>query len=66
LPPPGAIDLDGLAVSDEDMAQLLAVDRDGWRAEVPLVAAYYATFGDRLPAVLTGQLDELSRRLGPV
>ena len=65
LPPPGAIDLDGLAVSDEDMAKLVAVDGDEWRAEVALVADYYATFGDRLPAALTGQLDELSRRLGP-
>ena len=52
LPPPGAIDLDGLAVSDEDMAKLVAVDGDEWRAEVALVADYYATFGDRLPAAL--------------
>jgi phosphoenolpyruvate carboxykinase (GTP) len=65
LPPPGAIDLDGLEVSDDDMAQLLAVDGDEWRAEVPLVAEYYAAFGERLPAALTRQLDELSGRLGP-
>lgn len=63
LPPPGAIDIDGLKVSDEDMAELLAVDRGEWAAEVPLIAEYYATFGDRLPAALAGQLDDLSRRL---
>jgi phosphoenolpyruvate carboxykinase (GTP) len=65
LPPPGAIDLDGLEVSSDDMTALLAVDRDGWRAEVPRVAEYYATFGERLPAALGRQLDELSERLGP-
>jgi phosphoenolpyruvate carboxykinase (GTP) len=63
LPPPGAIDIDGLKVSDVDMAELLAVDRDEWAAEVPLIAEYYARFGDRLPAALAGQLDDLSRRL---
>jgi phosphoenolpyruvate carboxykinase (GTP) len=65
LPAPGAIDLDGLEVSNDDMTELLAVDRDGWRAEVPPVAEYYATFGERLPAELTRQLDELNSRLGP-
>ena len=47
------------------MAELLAVDRDEWTAEVALIAEYYAMFGERLPAALTGQLDDLSRRLGP-
>ena len=47
------------------MAELLAVDSDEWRAEVPLVAEYYATFGRHLPAALARQLDELSGRLGP-
>ena len=65
LPPPGAIDVDGLEVSSDDMTALLAVDRDGWRAEVPRVAEYYATFGERLPAALRRQLDELRERLGP-
>ena len=63
LPPPGAIDTDGLKVSDEDMAELLAVDPDEWTAEVGLIAEYYAMFGERLPAALSGQLDDLSRRL---
>jgi phosphoenolpyruvate carboxykinase (GTP) len=65
LPAPGAIDLDGLEVSNDDMTELLAVDRDEWRAEVLPVAEYYATFGERLPSALTRQLDELNSRLGP-
>ena len=63
LPPPGAIDIDGLDISSDDMTKLLAVDRDGWKNEIPLVAEYYATFGERLPAALTRQLDELRGRL---
>ncbi len=63
VPPPGALDLDGLDITDDDMAKLLDVDRDEWRAEVPPVAAYYAVFGERLPTALVRQLDDLSRRL---
>jgi phosphoenolpyruvate carboxykinase (GTP) len=63
VPPLGALDLDGLDISDDDMAKLLEVDRDEWRAEVPPVAEYYAVFGSRLPPVLVRQLDDLSRRL---
>src|ERR1019366_2750318 len=37
LPAPGAIPTDGLAVAEEDMAELLRVDRDEWRAELPLI-----------------------------
>ena len=44
-----AIDTDGLDVSRTDMDELLRVDADGWRAEVPLIREYYAKFGDRLP-----------------
>ena len=34
----------------EHMEELLRVDVEGWRAEVPLIREYYAQFGDRLPA----------------
>jgi phosphoenolpyruvate carboxykinase (GTP) len=63
LPAPGAIDTTGLAVSEEDMAELLRVDLEGWRAEVPLIKEHYARFGDRLPAELAAQLDALEHRL---
>ena len=47
---PSAIDIEGLDVSQEDMDELLRVDTDEWRAEVPLIREHYAKFGDRLPA----------------
>jgi phosphoenolpyruvate carboxykinase (GTP) len=64
LPAPGAIPTEGLDVSDEDMAELLRVDSDEWRAEVPDIEKHYAQFGDRLPAELAAQLEALRARLG--
>jgi phosphoenolpyruvate carboxykinase (GTP) len=63
LPTPDAIDTDGLAVSKKDMEELLRVDMDEWRHEVPLIREHYAGLGDRLPVELTRQLDALERRL---
>jgi len=64
VPTVEAIDIDGLEVSHDDMEELLRIDADGWRAEVPLIRGYYAKFGDRLPAALAGQVDTLEKRLG--
>ena len=64
VPAPGAIDTVGLGVSDENMAKLLEVDTAEWREEVPLIREHLAQFGDRLPAALAEQVNELERRLG--
>ena len=64
VPAPGAIDTDGLEVSKEDMGELLRVDVAEWRHELPLIADHFSRFGDRLPAALSAELDELERRLG--
>ena len=63
LPADGELDLDGLDVSREDLAQLLRVDVDGWLAELPLVREYYAQFGDRMPGQLETELDAMRDRL---
>jgi phosphoenolpyruvate carboxykinase (GTP) len=63
LPAKGAIDTEGLEVSDEDMAELLRVDAEEWRAEVPLIAEYYDKFGERLPRALRAELEALEERL---
>jgi len=52
VPASGAIDTKGLDISDADMDELLSVDRDEWRAEVPKIREHYAVFGDKLPATL--------------
>ena len=63
MPAPGAIDREGLAVSDGNMDELLRVDRDGWLREVESIREHYARFGDRLPGELRNQLEALERRL---
>ena len=64
VPAPGEIDLEGTRMSKEDMEELLRVDVDEWRAEVPLVREHFAQFGDHLPVELAEALDDLERRLG--
>jgi phosphoenolpyruvate carboxykinase (GTP) len=63
LPAPGSLPVDGLKVTDDDLAELLSVDEDAWRAEVPLIEEHYAIFGDRLPTQLSDELEELQKRL---
>jgi phosphoenolpyruvate carboxykinase (GTP) len=63
VPAPGELDLSGLALDEEDVAELLTVDVDGWLDEIPLIREYYAQFGAKLPAQLTAQLDALEARL---
>jgi phosphoenolpyruvate carboxykinase (GTP) len=58
-----ALSLDGVKVTSDDMAELLRVDLDDWRAEVPRIREHFALFGDHLPATLAGQVDELEARL---
>ncbi|MGE5554439.1 MAG: phosphoenolpyruvate carboxykinase (GTP) [Betaproteobacteria bacterium] len=50
-------------VSEADLAELLSVDKDGWRAEVASLKEYYARFGARLPQELNQQLADLEGRL---
>ena len=64
VPAPGAIDIEGVDVSKEDMEELLRVDDDEWRTEVPLIRKHYAQFGDRLPESLRQTVDGLEQRLG--
>ena len=63
LPTAGQIDTAGLQVSDADMAELLSVDRDGWRQAVPQIREHFAKFGERLPVELLEQLDGLEKGL---
>jgi phosphoenolpyruvate carboxykinase (GTP) len=64
VPAPGAIDTGGLDVSKEDMQELLRVDAAEWRAEVPLIRAFYQSFAEHLPPALADQVDALEQRLG--
>jgi len=63
LPTKAALDRRGLEVSDEALAELLAVDRDGWRANLRSQGEFFAKFGNRLPAGIQHEHDRLARRL---
>jgi phosphoenolpyruvate carboxykinase (GTP) len=63
VPGTGAIDIEGLDVTEADMAELLRVDTAEWKAEVPSIRELYAEFGDRLPAKLAEEVDALEERL---
>jgi len=63
IPAPGALNLDGLALSPADLETLLHVDRDEWAAEVPEIRAFFDRFGDRLPAELTKALDAFTQQV---
>jgi phosphoenolpyruvate carboxykinase (GTP) len=63
VPAPGALDTDGLDISDEEVAELLAVDPKEWKTELPAIHQHFARFGGHLPEELHEQLAELERRL---
>src|SRR5207244_8582619 len=63
LPAPGALPVDGLELAPGALDELLSVDEDDWRAELPLIEQHYAVFGDRLPAALQDEFDALAKRL---
>ena len=63
VPTPADLELDGLDVSERDVAAALEVDADAWRAELPGIREYFAGFGERLPRELLEQLDALEARL---
>ena len=62
---PKAEDLDtrGMDISPATVAKLLTVDVDGWRSEIPNMREYFGKFGDRLPAGIAKQIDQLEQRL---
>jgi phosphoenolpyruvate carboxykinase (GTP) len=64
VPAPAALNVDGVDVSEEDLAELLRVDPAEWREELPSMHEHFARFGDELPAQLRAQLDALEERLG--
>jgi phosphoenolpyruvate carboxykinase (GTP) len=63
VPAPGDLYTGGLDISAEDLAEVLSVDPEALREQLPQVKAHLAQFGDRLPDELKAQLEALERRL---
>ncbi|MDR0326060.1 MAG: phosphoenolpyruvate carboxykinase (GTP) [Oscillospiraceae bacterium] len=64
LPAPGAIDISGLDVTEDDMAHLLEVDKEAWKIEAANIRKDYEIYGDRLPKELADELAKLEKALG--
>jgi phosphoenolpyruvate carboxykinase (GTP) len=63
VPTLDALDVQGLDVTPDDMKELLTVDEDEWREEVPRIREHYAQFNERLPRKLDAFVDDLESRL---
>jgi phosphoenolpyruvate carboxykinase (GTP) len=59
----GGIDLAGLDIASDAMTQLLEVDPEAWKQQLPQMHEHYARFGDTLPAEMRRQLEALEQRL---
>jgi len=64
VPTRESLDLDGLDLTDDQIATLLTVDNEAWREEAEQITPHYARFGDHLPKALWTQLERLQERLG--
>ncbi|MDR3335233.1 MAG: phosphoenolpyruvate carboxykinase (GTP) [Treponema sp.] len=63
LPTPDAIQRPE-GVSESDMAEILKVDIEGWKAEIADVRQnHYPKFGDKLPKELYSELEAIEQRL---
>ena len=63
VPAAGELNLDGLEISEQAMRELLTVDGEQVKAQLPQVEEFLGQFGDRLPTEIEGQLEALKRRL---
>jgi phosphoenolpyruvate carboxykinase (GTP) len=64
VPAEGGLELEGLDISAEEVAELLRVEPEDWKAQLPQFHEHFAKFGDALPPALREQLVGLEKRLG--
>jgi phosphoenolpyruvate carboxykinase (GTP) len=63
LPHAGELNVDGLDISDDDLSELFAIDRETWLAEADATSEFFESFDGRVPAAVTKQLDILRSKL---
>ena len=63
LPAPGALDLDGLQLSQADLDLLLTVDPPTWKLEADRMPEFFRMFGEHLPERLWELHQDLIDRL---
>lgn len=63
VPKEGSIDISGLGNIENNMKELIKVDKSKWMDELELIDEHYAIFGDRLPDEMKKQHSKLKDRL---
>lgn len=63
IPLAGDLDVTGLGLTEEQLAELFAIDPATWLAEVELTREYFDQFGGEVPPRLYEELDALKARL---
>ena len=63
VPTAASLDVSGLDLADGTLDELLKVDNEAWRGEIPLIEEHFTSIGERLPAELRDELTELDKRL---
>ncbi len=63
VPTEGAIDIDGLDMTPEQVAKAIRVDAADWEKELALIQEWFDTFGEQLPAELWAEFDALKARV---
>jgi phosphoenolpyruvate carboxykinase (GTP) len=63
IPTDDALPTDGLDIGADQLEELMRVDTEEWKAELPSIREHYAKFGDKLPPELAAQVDALEERL---
>jgi phosphoenolpyruvate carboxykinase (GTP) len=63
VPEVADLDTKGLDIKPAQVEELLSVDIEGWRAEVPLIKEHFARFGTHLPEGLNQEVKALEERL---
>lgn len=59
----GALNVEGLGLSDETVSELFEVKPDVWKGELETYAEYHSQFGDALPAGIKEQHARIAERL---
>jgi phosphoenolpyruvate carboxykinase (GTP) len=55
MPAEGDLNIEGINVDPATLEKLLAVDVDGWKAELAEVGHYLDSYGNRVPAALRAE-----------
>ncbi|MGH2771590.1 MAG: phosphoenolpyruvate carboxykinase (GTP) [Actinomycetota bacterium] len=64
VPAAGSLNTEGLDVAEADLKTLTSVEPEDWKQEIGSIEEHFQNLGERLPAVLWTELDDLRNRLG--